>query len=128
MRIAVPCEGSGGLEEAVSPHFGHCGAFVLVDVEGDAVEVVRVLPNDSHQRGDCRGPVMLLKSAGVDVLVAGGMGGRPLLAFQQVGIEVRFSESASCVREAVRLVTTGRARRFGPDHVCQGHAPGGCRP
>ena len=66
-------------------------------------------------------------SAGVQVLVAAGMGRRPLMAFAQVGIDVCFSEGAGSVREAVRLVTTGRARRFGPDHVCQGHAPGGCR-
>ena len=127
MRIAIPCEGSGGLGDAVSPHFGHCRVFTLVDVDGESAEVVRVLPNEARERGDCMVPVMLLKDAGVNVLVAGGMGRRRQMAFNQVGISVCFSESAARASDAAERVTTGRARTFGPDHVCQGHARGGCR-
>ena len=115
------------MQAAVSPHFGHCDAFTLVDLDGDQVASARVLPNAAHEHGGCMGPVMLLKQAGVDVLVAGGMGRRPLLGFNQVGIEVWFSEQLPRVADVVELALRGQARRFGPEHTCGGgHDSGNC--
>lgn len=125
MKIAVPSNAPGGLEAGLSAHFGHCDAFTLVEVEGREIKEVQVLPNAGHEQGGCMAPVMLLKSAGVDILVAGGMGARPLAGFQQVGIQVFFNEGAPTVGEAVRLVTTGQARAFGPAQVCGGGGGGG---
>ncbi len=71
-------------------------------------------------------PVMLLKKAEVDVLLAGGMGMRPLAGFQQVGIDVFFSENAQTVGDAVGLVLSGQARKFGPAQACGGDQ-GGCQ-
>ena len=69
-------------------------------------------------------PVMLLKQSGVDVLVAGGVGMRPLAGFQQVGIEVYFSEGVTTVKEALQLILSGKARRFGPAQACGGGEEG----
>jgi predicted Fe-Mo cluster-binding NifX family protein len=117
------------MEAALSDHFGHCAVFTLIDVEGDEIQKVDTLPNTGHVQGACMGPVMLLKNAGVDVLVAGGMGPRPLAGFQQVGIDVFFNEGAAKVEDAIKLLLAGSARRFGPAHVCGGggahHGHGG---
>jgi hypothetical protein len=37
MLIAIPSDDSGGLDAAVSEHFGHCAAFTLVTVEEGAI-------------------------------------------------------------------------------------------
>jgi len=124
MKIAFPSAAPGGLNVALSSHFGHCEVFTLVDVEGDEVKQVNSLPNAPHEQGACMAPVMTLKNAGADVLVSGGMGQRPLLGFQQVGIEVYFSENAATVDEALQLILAGKARKFGPAQVCGGG--GGC--
>ena len=129
MKVAFPSENPGGMQAALSDHFGHCAVFTLVDVDKDVVQNVDVLPNTGHVQGGCMGPVMLLKNAGVDVLVAGGMGPRPLAGFQQVGIDVYFNEGAPRVEDAIKLLLTGAARRFGPAQVCGGgggHQPGQC--
>ena len=125
MLIAVPSEAPGGLEAPISGHFGHCAVFTLVQVADDQPGEVRLLPNEGHAQGGCMAPVLLLKQAGVDAMVAGGMGMRPLAGFQEVGIDVYFKEDAVSVGDAIERVTTGAARVFGKAQVCGGGG-GGC--
>jgi len=125
MLIAIPSNAPGGLDAGLSEHFGHCDAFTLITVDGEDVKDVRILPNMGHEQGGCMAPVMLLKNEGVQAMMAGGMGPRPLLGFQQVGIRVYFNEGAPTVSDAVQLLVQGRAREFGPAHVCGGGG-GGC--
>ena len=128
MLVAFPSEAPGGLDAQLSAHFGHCAAFTLVTLEDDEVKEVKIVANAGHMQGACMAPVMLLKQHGVEALVAGGMGPRPLAGFQQVGITVYFNEGVSTVRDAVILIASGQARPFGPAHVCGGGGAhqGGC--
>ncbi|MEE4272500.1 MAG: NifB/NifX family molybdenum-iron cluster-binding protein [Thermoanaerobaculales bacterium] len=125
MLIAVPSENPGGLDAVISEHFGHCGVFTLVTVEDDTIGDATLLENVAHEHGGCMGPVMLLKDNGVDVLLAGGMGGRPLAGFQEVGIAVHYKENAGSVREAIELYLGGGCRAFGEAQTCGGGG-GGC--
>lgn len=120
MRIAIPSEQPGGLDAAVSAHFGHCACFTIVDVDEQGAQRVGVLPNAPHGQGGCMAPVSFLKQHGVERLVAGGMGMRPLMGFQQVGIEVHYHEGAALVGEAVGLLLAGQARVFAPAQACGG--------
>jgi FKBP-type peptidyl-prolyl cis-trans isomerase 2/predicted Fe-Mo cluster-binding NifX family protein len=120
MLIAIPSDAPGGLDAPISAHFGHCAAFTLVRVDDKELGNVEVLENSGHEQGGCMMPVTLLKEQGVDVLVAGGMGGRPLAGFQQVGIKVHFKEDATSVKEAVDLFLTGKCREFGAAQTCGG--------
>jgi FKBP-type peptidyl-prolyl cis-trans isomerase SlyD len=120
MLIAIPSKAPGGLDAAVSAHFGHCHAFTLVRVEDGTIGEVTLLENQAHGEGGCMSPVMQLKQAGVNSMVAGGMGQRPLAGFQEVGITVYFKEDAGTVREAVQLVIDGKARVFGEAQTCGG--------
>ena len=125
MLIAVPSDTTDGLDALISDHFGHCAAFTLIDVTDDAIGEVSILENSGHVEGGCMAPVTLLKERGVEVLLAGGMGGRPLAGFQQVGIEVRSREGAGTVREAIELYVSGGCRVFGEAQTCGG-GEGGC--
>ena len=127
MLIAVPSDTTDGLDSAISDHFGHCAAFTLVTLADDAIGEVSVLENEGHEEGGCMAPVNLLKARGVGVLLAGGMGGRPLAGFQQVGIEVHSKEGADTVREAVELYLAGGCPAFGEAQTCGGGGgEGGC--
>jgi FKBP-type peptidyl-prolyl cis-trans isomerase 2/predicted Fe-Mo cluster-binding NifX family protein len=126
MKIAIPSDAPGGLDAQISEHFGHCGAFTLVQIDDEQVGEVTVVPNEGHGEQGCMGPVMLLKEQGAVALVAGGMGMRPLAGFQQVGIKVYFKEDAATVREAVERIIAGTLREFGQQQTCGGGDHGGC--
>lgn len=82
MRYAIPV--SGGM---VSPHFGHCEHFALIDVDEDRKEIIRkeLVPSPGHQPGLL--PEWLAKQ-GVAFVIAGGMGSRAQSLFQQNRIGV----------------------------------------
>jgi FKBP-type peptidyl-prolyl cis-trans isomerase 2/predicted Fe-Mo cluster-binding NifX family protein len=125
MLIAVPTDDPGGLDASISEHFGHCAAFTLISVENGGIGDVSVVPNSGHEQGGCMSPVHTLKELGAEVLLAGGMGMRPLSGFQQEGIAVHFKEDATSVREAVELFLAGDCRSFGEAQTCGGGG-GGC--
>jgi len=113
------------MEAGVSAHFGHCELYTLVDVEDGAVAAVEIIPNIPHQEGGCLAPVQYLASHGVAALVAGGMGMRPLLGFQQVGIQVFYGAGAPSVGAAVHALLAGQLPQFSPQNTCGGGG-GGC--
>ena len=118
--IAVPSELPGGLEADLSPHFGHCPVFTLVTVDGPGTERVEILPNQPHEHGGCAGPVNLLAENGVRVMVAEGMGGRPLAFFEQAGIMVVHNGGTRRVGDVVAALVEGRLQRFESHHTCGG--------
>jgi predicted Fe-Mo cluster-binding NifX family protein len=120
VRIAIPSEAPGGVQAAVSQHFGHCAAFTLVEVEAAGVTSMSVLENPQHESGDCLAPLRLLQSARTDVLVVAGIGRRPLLAVEQAGIDVGSTDGAETVADVVELVRRGRLRRIDARQVCGG--------
>jgi FKBP-type peptidyl-prolyl cis-trans isomerase 2/predicted Fe-Mo cluster-binding NifX family protein len=125
MLIAIPSDHPGGLDSTISDHFGHCGAFTLVQLENGEVGEVRILENLGHEHGGCLAPVQLLQAQGVEVLLAGGMGQRPLAGFQEVGIAVHYKGDAESVRDAVDLFIGGGCPAFGEAQTCGGGG-GGC--
>lgn len=119
-RIAIPSTLPGGLDAAVGEHFGHCDLYTVVDVNEGQVAQVGILPNVPHEQGGCLGPVNHLASHGVTVLIAGGMGLRPLKGFNEAGIEVFLGKEAPSVDAAVKSFLKGDLQRFTTDHTCGG--------
>jgi predicted Fe-Mo cluster-binding NifX family protein len=119
-RIAVPSTVPGGLEAEVGAHFGHCDLYTIIDVENGAVTAVSTLPNVPHQQGGCMAPVQHLASHGVNQLIAGGMGMRPLMGFNQVGIDVFYGAGAPDVGTAVDALLKGALVRFTQEYTCGG--------
>lgn len=118
--VAVPSVNPGGLEAALMPHFGHCDVFTLVEVDSDGIKNVTVAPNMPHEHGGCTAPVQYLAEKGVKVMLAGGMGMRPLQAFQQSGIEVLFTGVANTVDQAIQGYAEGKLPAFGDNGLCKG--------
>ena len=121
MLLAVPSLGEGGLEAERSAHFGQCDCFTLIDVVDGEIAEVRVVKNPPHEEGGCLRPVNLLASHGVNALIAGGMGARPLAGFNEAGIAVYFENQNPGIGDAVRLVLSGAVETMDARHVCGGH-------
>lgn len=87
MRIAISIDDKNGLNSIVSPHFGRCPHFLLVDLEAGQVGGVQAVDNPffgNHQPGQVPA---FIHSLGADVMLTGGMGGRAIMFFRQYGIE-----------------------------------------
>jgi predicted Fe-Mo cluster-binding NifX family protein len=118
--VAIPSSHPGGLESALGAHFGHCDLYTLVEVVDGEIQNVRVLPNVPHQQGGCMAPVTHLAQNGVQVLIAGGMGMRPLMGFNQVGIDVLYGAGAQTVGEAVTAYLSDSLQQFTSEFTCGG--------
>ena len=121
--LAVPSDMPGGLDAQMSMHFGHCDVYTLVTIEDTAIKGVTTLANVPHQQGGCMASVQLLTSHGVEKLLAGGMGMRPLMGFRQAGVEVCFvgQRHAVTVGDAVEAFLEGGLPPFSTELTCKGH-------
>ena len=122
--VAIPSSNPGGLQSALGAHFGHCDLYTLVEIADGQVRSVRALPNVPHQQGGCMAPVNHLAQNGVQILIAGGMGMRPLMGFNQVGIEVFHGGAAQTVGDAVNAFLNGGLQRFTTEFTCGGGGGG----
>lgn len=88
-KIVMTANDNRGLEGEMSMHFGHCTHFVVVQInEENQIASAEVCANpyaEAHQPGQIP---QYIKSLGADVVLAGGMGGKALEWFAQLGVEV----------------------------------------
>jgi predicted Fe-Mo cluster-binding NifX family protein len=119
--VALPSNNPGGLDAELAAHFGHCDLYTLVTLDEQGVKEVAVLPGVDHQQGGCMAPVQYLASHGVKAMIAGGMGLRPLMGFNQMGIEVFYGgNQPTSVGLAVAALSQGLLQRFSQNHTCGG--------
>lgn len=121
MRVAISADNSDGLDSVVSPHFGRCPYFVLVDLEGQEVKAVQSIANPhygNHQPGQVPG---FIHSQGANVMLTGGMGRRAITFFQQYSIEAATGASGT-VRHALEQYLGGMLRGAAPCRESVAHA------
>ena len=112
MKLAVPTMGEAGLESERAGHFGHCDCFTVVEIADGEITGTSEVANP---------PVGLLAKAGVDAIVAAGMGMRPLTGFNQAGITVYFENQTPIVGDAAKLVAAGSVPVMSADNACNHH-------
>jgi predicted Fe-Mo cluster-binding NifX family protein len=109
MRITVSADNKNGLDSVVSPHFGRCPYFVVVDVEGHKVREVREVDNPYYARHQPGQVPAFIDSLGTNVMLTGGMGGRAIMFFQSFGIE-GVTGAFGSVRQSVERYLGGELR------------------
>jgi len=119
-RIAIPSVDTGGLDGQRSGHFGHCEVFTLVDIENGEITHVSTVQNQSHTEGGCMVPVNLLAQHNVNALIVGGIGMRPLMGFNQVGIDVYFDAERLEIRPVVDDLINDKLPLISENQVCGG--------
>jgi len=110
MRYAIPV--SNGI---VSPHFGHCEQFALIDVDDKSKKVVKkqLVQPPVHQPGVLP---QWLAELGTTFVIAGGMGSRAQDLFQQNRIGVIVGSMESDPEKAVLAHVNGLLATG--DNVC----------
>jgi len=108
MKIAVPSIDHRGLESEIAHHFGRAPYYTIVHVKNGEivnVEVVRQ-PFQQHGPGDIPN---FLKSLGVNVVIAYGMGPRAQGFFRSLGMEV-ITGASGRVGEVVKNYLRGNLK------------------
>ena len=110
MRFAVPV--SGGV---LSPHFGHCEQFALIDVDDSKKGILKkeFVGSPPHQPGLL--PVWLAEK-GVSAILAGGMGAMAQRLFQEKNINVIIGVMETDPEKAVLKYLSGNLATG--DNVC----------
>ncbi len=124
MRIAVTYE--NGL---IFQHFGRTEHFKLYDIEGGRIVKEQITGTNGAGHGALAG---FLKSAGVDVLICGGIGGGAQSALSAAGIilyggNVGSADSAVAAYLEDKLVMNSdpACGHHGDGHSCGEHKCGG---
>jgi predicted Fe-Mo cluster-binding NifX family protein len=110
MRFAIPVS-----DGVVSPHFGHCEQFALIDVDEAKKTIVRkqLVASPGHEPGLL--PVWLAEQ-GVSAVIAGGMGSRAQALFRENRIDVIVNVMESDPEAAVLSYLNGSLTTG--DNVC----------
>jgi len=101
MKVAVPTSELGGLDAPLNYHFGQTKVFTIVTVEQNEIKDVALVQNEGPH--SCGGVVQLLRDAGAEIAVVGGIGGRPLAIMQHFGMKV-FSGGVGTVRDIIQAL------------------------
>ena len=125
MKVCIPVSEVRGLESPVHGHFGSAPAFLAVDSETLATDVL-ANGDREHVHGACS-PVRALAGAKPAAVLVGGLGAGALAGLRQMGIRV-YLAPAGTVGQAVRLFNEGKLEELVATATCGGHAhgPGGC--
>mgnify|MGYP005839875093 CR=1 FL=1 len=123
MRIAVSADSANGLNSRVSPHFGRCPFFVLVDIDEDGtIRNVTSVANPCYGNHAPGQVPAFINSQGVNVMVSGGMGAGAISFFNQYGIGVATGASGT-VADAIEAYFDGA---LSADAVCSHDHHAGC--
>ena len=115
MKAAVTYEDGN-----IFQHFGRTEQFKLYDVEDGAIVSEEILDTNGTGHGALAG---LLREAGVEVLVCGGIGMGAQSALQSAGIRLYPGVSGSA-DEAVKDLVNGTLK-YDPETHCGHHGHGG---
>jgi predicted Fe-Mo cluster-binding NifX family protein len=118
MKLGIPSLRPGGLEANVSAHFGHCELFTAVEIDGS--EITRVWTIDNNGEHNCMIPVQKMRQEGIDTVLIGGIGRKPLMEFQRMGIRVHFGANGT-VLKAVSDFLNDSLKEATMQDVCHGN-------
>ncbi len=108
MKIAISTDG-----DEVSPHFGRCPHFTIIEVENSKLVDKKIIENPGHHPGYL--PCYLGK-IGVKCIVAGGMGIRAKGQFNRESIETILGVSGK-VDEIIDKIKDGSLE--GGEGICE---------
>ena len=117
MRICIPSETTGGLEDQVGYHFGRVANYTIYDGKTKKVEVIE---NTSSHRGGTKLPAELLREYNVDIMICGGIGRRAIQLFEQYGVEI-YIGAQGIVKDAIELFKQNKLQMATDKDACQQH-------
>ena len=123
MKIVIP-----SADEKLCGHFGHCEYFTFVEINPETKEIISIEKKVPEEGISCQS-ASWIATQGANIILEGGIGGRPMAIFAQNGVKV----IAGCPELEIETVvnqflndslTTGENSCGGEHHHCHGHNHG----
>ncbi len=123
MKIVIP-----SANEKLCGHFGHCEYFTFVEINPETKEIINIEKKVPEEGISCQS-ASWIATQGANIILAGGMGGRPMAIFAQNGVKV----IAGCPELEIETVVNqflndslalGENSCGGEHHHCHGHNHG----
>ena len=123
MKIVIP-----SADEKLCGHFGHCEYFTFVEVNPETKEILSIEKKVPEEGISCQS-ANWIASQGANLVLAGGMGGRPMAIFAQNGVKIVAGCPELGIEEVVNqylndTLLTGENSCGGEHHHCHGHHHG----
>lgn len=120
MKIVIP-----SAENKLCGHFGHCEYFSFVEVNPETKEILSIDKKFPEEGISCQS-ANWIASQGANIVLAGGMGGRPMAIFAQNGVKIVAGCPELDIEEVVtkflnNTLVTGENACGGEHHHCHGH-------
>ena len=120
MKIVIP-----SADEKLCGHFGHCEYITFVEVNPESKEILNIEKKVPEEGISCQS-ANWIASQGANVVLAGGMGGRPMAIFAQNGVKIVAGCPELGIEEVVKqylndTLLTGENSCGGEHHHCHGH-------
>lgn len=123
MKIAIP-----SAEGKLCGHFGHCEDFTFVEINPETKEILSIETKVPEEGISCQSAFWIAEQ-GANVVLAGGMGGRPLSIFAQNGIKVVSGcpemEIKELINNFLNSTLVAGANTCGEGGHCHGHGEDG---
>ena len=126
MKICIPTS-----DGKLCGHFGHCDSFTFAEINPETKEILTIEEKIPEEGISCQS-ASWISEQGVSKVLAGGMGNRPLMKFDQNGVEVIAGCPELPVKEVIEkylsdTLETGENACAGEGHDhqhCHGHHHG----
>nr|QNO47939.1 hypothetical protein DBNCDMDK_00027 [Methanosarcinales archaeon ANME-2c ERB4] len=117
MKVCIPTEREGGIDDVVGQHFGRVPTYTLVDLDTNEVAVI---PNTSEHKGGVGVPPEFISKTGTHVMLCSGLGPKAVHIFEEFGIDV-FVGAEGTVRDAIESWQQGRLMEATDENACKEH-------
>lgn len=118
MKLCIPVTEMNGVNSSMSGHFGSAPIFLVYDTDSGKMNPVSNKTSE-HEHGACM-PVPTMVSAGVNVVLCGGMGARAAMLLANSGIKA-FRVTAKTAGEAIELYNNGTMEEITASNACMHH-------
>ncbi len=126
MKICIPTA-----DGKLCGHFGHCESFTFAEINPETKEILNIEEKIPQEGISCQS-ASWISEQGANKVLAGGMGGRPLMVFAQNGVEVVAGCPELPIKEVLEkylsnTLETGENACGGEGHDhhhCHGHHHG----
>jgi len=108
MKVAISTDG-----EYVSAHFGRCPNFTIADIQNNRVVTKEIIDNPGHHLGYLP---RFLSEKGAEYIVAGGMGGRAQMLFNENNIKTVVGISGK-IDDVLNYICNGTLK--GGESLCR---------
>ena len=118
MKICIPVVENKGMESSPYNHFGSAPKFLVVNLDGEEIEVIDNGDLD-HEHGKCQ-PLKALANKSVDVVIVRGIGAGAISKLNSMGTKV-FKGVEGNVKENLELLKEFTVNNGCNHHDCGNH-------